>query len=272
MSLQLILGGSGSGKTTCLYDAVIQASIKNPQQQYYVLVPEQFTMQAQKDVVARHPAHGTMNIDVVSFQRLAYRIFEELAVENLQILDDMGKSMVLRKVAAEKSRQLVLFRGHLNQAGFVSQLKSMLSEFYQYGIGPEQLREMAAAAKTPLLKQKLEDFALVFEGFRQFIAGHYVTTEEVLEVLCRILPQSQLIKDSVIALDGYTGFTPVQYRLAELFMAYAKQVIVTVTADPEVDLYGSMGMQNLFFMSRQMAVRLSKLAEKNQVKKLPDRW
>lgn len=39
MSLQLILGGSGSGKTTCLYDAVIQASIKNPQQQYYVLVP-----------------------------------------------------------------------------------------------------------------------------------------------------------------------------------------------------------------------------------------
>ena len=77
MSLQLILGGSGSGKTTCLYDAVIQASIKNPQQQYYVLVPEQFTMQAQKDVVARHPAHGTMNIDVVSFQRLAYRIFEE---------------------------------------------------------------------------------------------------------------------------------------------------------------------------------------------------
>ena len=101
---------------------------------------------------------------------------------------------------------------------------------------------------------------------------HYVTTEEVLEVLCRILPQSPLIKDSVIALDGSTGFTPVQYRLAELFMAYAKQVIVTVTADPEVDLYGSMGMQNLFFMSRQMAVRLSKLAEKNQVKKLPDRW
>ena len=114
MSLQLILGGSGSGKTTCLYDAVIQASIKNPRQQYYVLVPEQFTMQAQKDVVARHPAHGTMNIDVVSFQRLAYRIFEELAVENLQILDDMGKSMVLRKVAAEKSRQLVLFRGDLS--------------------------------------------------------------------------------------------------------------------------------------------------------------
>ena len=188
MSLQFIIGSSGAGKSYFAYERVIRESMEHPERNYYIIVPEQFTMQAQKDVVARHPAHGTMNIDVVSFQRLAYRIFEELAVENLQILDDMGKSMVLRKVAAEKSRQLVLFRGHLNQAGFVSQLKSMLSEFYQYGIGPEQLREMAAAAKTPLLKQKLEDFALVFEGFREFIAGHYVTTEEVLRFCAGFCP------------------------------------------------------------------------------------
>ena len=259
MSLQFILGGSGSGKTTCLYDAVIQASIKNPRQQYYVIVPEQFTMQAQKDLVSKHPAHGFMNIDIVSFQRLAYRIFEELAVENLQVLDDMGKSMVLRKITAERSRHLILFRGHLNQAGFVNQLKSMISEFYQYGIGPDKLREMAQVADTALLKQKLEDFALVFEGFQQFISGHYVTTEEVLDVLCQLVPRSNLIKNSVIALDGYTGFTPVQYRLAELFMVYAKQVIVTITADQGVSLYGSVGMQNLFYMSSQMVVKLSKI-------------
>ena len=272
MSLQFILGGSGSGKTTCLYDAVIQASIKNPRQQYYVIVPEQFTMQAQKDLVSKHPAHGFMNIDIVSFQRLAYRIFEELAVENLQVLDDMGKSMVLRKITAERSRHLILFRGHLNQAGFVNQLKSMISEFYQYGIGPDKLREMAQVADTALLKQKLEDFALVFEGFQQFISGHYVTTEEVLDVLCQLVPRSNLIKNSVIALDGYTGFTPVQYRLAELFMVYAKQVIVTITADQGVSLYGSVGMQNLFYMSSQMVVKLSKMAEKNQVTKLKDIW
>lgn len=272
MSLQLILGGSGSGKTTFLYDAVIRASVNHPEQLYFMIVPEQFTMQAQKDLVTRHPNHGTVNIDIVSFERLAYRVFEELAVENLQILDDMGKSMVLRKVAANEKRRLVLFSGHLNQTGFINQMKSMLSEFYQYGISPQVLREMSSFAKTPLFRQKLEDFAVVFEGFQNYIEGHYITTEEVLDVLCRVIPESEIVRGSVIALDGYTGFTPVQYRLLELFMRYAKQVIVTVTADPALSLYETMGEQRLFYMSHQMACRMRDLAEKNQVKQLRDIW
>mgnify|MGYP005935669055 FL=1 len=270
MALQLILGGSGSGKTTYLYDEVIRLSMEHPQEQFFLIVPEQFTMQTQKDIVTRHPNHGTMNIDIVSFARLAYRIFEELAVEQLSVLDDMGKSMVLRKVAAAQKRQLVLFGGQLSKPGFVGQLKSMLSEFYQYGITPEALREMAPSARSPLLRQKLEDLALVEQSFQEYIEGHYITTEQVLDVLCRLIPESGLIRNSVIALDGYTGFTPVQYRLTELFLVYAKQVYVTVTADEAAGIYGKMGIQNLFYMSRQMAVRLSEIAEKNQVKKLPD--
>ena len=270
MALQLILGGSGSGKTTYLYDEVIRLSMEHPQEQYFLIVPEQFTMQTQKDIVTRHPNHGTMNIDIVSFARLAYRIFEELAVEQLSVLDDMGKSMVLRKVAAAQKRQLVLFGGQLSKPGFVGQLKSMLSEFYQYDITPEALREMAPSARSPLLRQKLEDLALVEQSFQEYIEGHYITTEQVLDVLCRLIPESGLIRNSVIALDGYTGFTPVQYRLTELFLVYAKQVYVTVTADEAAGIYGKMGIQNLFYMSRQMAVRLSEIAEKNQVKKLPD--
>ncbi len=272
MSLQLILGASGSGKTTYLYDQVIQASMKRPDRTYFIIVPEQFTMQAQKDIITRHPNHGTMNIDVVSFQRLAFRVFEELAVENLQVLDDMGKSMVLRKVAANHRRDLVLFQGHLGQAGFVNQLKTTLSEFYQYGITPQILQEMAPQARTPLFGQKLRDFAVVFQGFEDYIAGHYITTEEVLDVLCRVLPRSGLVKNSIVALDGYAGFMPVQYRLVQMFLIYAKQVVVTVTADPWAPIYQKLGMQSLFHMSSQMVRRLTKLAEENQVKKLPDRW
>lgn len=272
MSLQLILGGSGSGKTTFLHNAVIRASIKHPQQLYFLIVPEQFTMQTQKDIVTCHPNHGTMNIDIVSFQRLAYRVFEELAVESLQVLDDMGKSMVLRKVAASQRRKLKLFSGQLNKNGFVSQLKSMLSEFYQYGVTPQRLRDIVPLAKTPLMKQKLEDFIVVFEGFQEYIAGHYITTEEVLDVLCRLIPESEIVKNSVIALDGYTGFTPVQYRLMELFMLHAKQVIVTVTADQTMPLYEKTGMQKLFYMSHQMVTRLDQIAQEQHVKKLNDIW
>ncbi len=272
MSLQLILGGSGSGKTTFLHKAVIRASMKKPEQLYFLIVPEQFTMQTQKDIVTLHPNHGTMNIDIVSFQRLAYRVFEELAVESLQVLDDMGKSMVLRKAAANQKKKLKLFSGHFNKNGFIGQLKSMLSEFYQYGITPQQLCDIIPYAKTPLMRQKLEDFAVVFESFQDYIEGHYITTEEVLDVLYRLIPQSQIIKNSVIALDGYTGFTPVQYRLIEQFLICAKQVIVTVTADPHVPLYEETGMQKLFYMSHQMVTKLDRITSEHSVKKLKDIW
>ena len=134
MSLQFILGGSGSGKTRYLYEQLIDMSIKDPQGHYFAIVPEQFTMQTQKEIVELHPDHGVMNLDIVSFQRLAYRIFEELAIENPDVLDDMGKSMVLRKVAAGKKKELIYFKNMLDKAGFIEQLKSMLSELYQYGI------------------------------------------------------------------------------------------------------------------------------------------
>ena len=73
MSLQFILGKAGSGKTRSLYEDAINRSIKEPDFHYLVIVPEQFTMQAQREMIRLHPRHGMMNIDVLSFKRLAYR-------------------------------------------------------------------------------------------------------------------------------------------------------------------------------------------------------
>lgn len=260
MSLQFILGGSGSGKTRRLYTELIRQSVNEPDTQYFAIVPEQFTMQTQKEIVSLHPSFGVMNIDIVSFKRLAYRIFEELAVVNPQVLDDMGKSMVLRKVAADKKKSLVFYKEHLSKAGFISQLKSMLSELYQYGITPDMLKEKIPENLSPVLAQKLSDIIVVYEGFKDYIEGKFITSEEILDVLCNILPRSELIKNSVITLDGYTGFTPVQYRILELFFRYSKKVMITVTMDPAVNMSRKTGVQELFYMSRQMIKKLNDLA------------
>ncbi len=270
MALTLVTGGAGSGKTESIYQHIIDWSIREPERQFFVIVPEQATMQAQKDIVRLHPRHGTMNIDIVSFGRLAYRIFSELAMPQPEVLDDIGKTMVLRKLAGENRKDLAMFSSHLNQAGFIDEVKSMLSEFYQYGVTPERLAEQCAKDDVSrILERKLEDMRVIYEAFRAFTKEKYITMEELLDVLCGVIGRSALMKHSVLALDGFTGFTPVQYRLLGLLLRICDEVYVTVTATE-----GALGEPDneadLFDMSRTMANKMKRLAEENGVEIRPD--
>ena len=168
MALNWIAGGSGSGKTEYLYKKIIEMSLAEPDARFFILVPEQATMQAQKEIVRLHPRHGTMNIDIVSFDRLAYRIFSELSIPQPEILDDMGKTMVLRKLAGKKKKELLLFSSHLNRPGFIAGVKSMLSELYQYGVSPEALKEQAnREGVSRILSAKLSDMEVLFRAFQE---------------------------------------------------------------------------------------------------------
>ena len=265
MSLQFVMGGAGSGKTRYLYETAIKQAVEQPDRLFLFVVPEQYTMQTQKELVRLHPRKGLMNMDVLSFKRLAYRVFEDLGVQVPAVLDDMGKSMVLRKVAGMVRRDLGLYGGHLEQPGFISQLKSQISELGQYGIRPEDLKQVEAETDHPLLKDKLKDLGVIYKSFRDYIEDHYITAEEILDILCRELPRWEKLKNSVIYLDGYTGFTPVQYRLAELFMLHAREVVCTVTVDLRENPYEKCGIQHLFYMGRHTVCRLKELADRHHV-------
>ena len=80
MSLQFIIGSSGSGKSCYAYQNIIEQAGLHPEKLFFVIVPEQFTMQTQKTLVEMSPGKGILNIDILSFERLAYRVLEETAV------------------------------------------------------------------------------------------------------------------------------------------------------------------------------------------------
>lgn len=268
MSLQFIFGSSGSGKTHILYEELIRQSVAHPDRQYIVLVPEQSTLQAQKELVTYHPGHGMMNIDILSFERLAYRVFEELGVNPGVILDDLGKSMLLKKVAAAHLKELSVYGRQVSKAGFTDQMKSTLSEFYQYRMHPEQLDSLVEAAENnPLLSCKLKDITMIFRAFEEAMDKDSITAEELLEVLAANLSGSELIKGSTIVMDGYTGFTPIQYEVISGLLQCAPKVVVTVTIDPEEEPYSKRGSYDLFYMSRSTIQKLCELAENVGVKR-----
>lgn len=275
MSLQFVFGSAGSGKTWYVLGELIRLSVEEASlgegAKYIALVPEQFTMQTQREIVGRHPRHGTMNLDIVSFERLAYRIFNEQGVEGLTILDDMGKNMMLRKLADQNAGELPFFGRNLKRQGFIGKLKSILSEFYQYGVGVEQMEQLLEdTKKNPLLNRKLKDLLVIKKAFGEALGEDRITKEELLTTLCGYIKKSALIEGSTIVLDGFTGFTPSQYLVLEQLLLYAKKVIVTVTLPRDVSPYQKGSEEELFALSKRTVRRLVRLAQDNRVEREED--
>lgn len=262
MSLQFIFGNSGSGKSDFLYDSVLKQAKENKEQQFLIIVPEQFTMQTQRELVERQKQHAIMNVDVLSFARLACRVFDDLGKQNVVVLEETGKNLVLRKVAEQKKAELNVLGANMNKMGYVGEVKSLISELMQYNIRPDALAEFLE--KEPLgegLRLKMQDVLTMYQGFTEYLKGRYITAEEVLELLYDVAEESKLLCGSVIVLDEFTGFTPIQNRLMEKLLVLAKKVSVSVTMDVREDFYQCRGVHELFAMSKKTVASLLKVAE-----------
>lgn len=267
MSLRLVIGASGAGKSTFVYQDIIDRSAQDAAGKFFIIVPDQFTMQTQMDLVTMHEKKGILNIDVLSFGRLTSRVFEELGRGDSPMLDDTGKSLIIRRVASGLKEQLPVIGGNLKKTGYIHEVKSAVSEFMQYGVGLEQMDELTEfSKKRGQLYYKLKDLRAVYEGFQKFIEGKYLTPEESLVMLAKLLPASRLIRDSVIVFDGFTGFTPVQNRVISCLLGLAKEVTVTVTMDGNENPYETIRESELFSMSKKTIQSLTWLAREAGVK------
>lgn len=271
MGLQFCFGGSGAGKSRKLHELIVQWADQEPDRNFLFLVPDQFTMQTQVDLVNASNKGGIMNIDVLSFGRLAHRIFEETGYSTKQVLDDTGKSLVLRKVAANLKDEMPVIGKNLNKIGYIHEVKSAVSEFMQYGISVQQVGELAEFAKSRgALQRKLQDLEIIYQGFHDYIQDRFITTEETLGLLTDAVAKSAIIKDSVIVFDGFTGFTPIQYRLIQELFRLTKEVIISITIDINENPFAVSGEQELFFLSKKTVKDLCRLAKEANIQRTDD--
>ena len=263
MSLQFILGNSGVGKTTFIYEKIIQESMIHPQMRYICIVPEQFTLQTQKDFVSMHPRRGILNIDVLSFNRLAFHVLDEVGANGRMILEETGKNIVLRKLAKEHEEELTVLGRNLKKLGYISEVKSLISELTQYQVTPDLLEEMIQKTDSrELLSRKLKDVQILYRAFLEYMGDSYMTSDQVLQVLNEVLDRSDKLKDAVIILDGFTALNPVQLSLVQGLCKIAKKVYMTVTLDHREEVYSLLQKTDLFYLSKKLIQSVTESVKK----------
>ncbi|MBO6112833.1 MAG: PD-(D/E)XK nuclease family protein [Lachnospiraceae bacterium] len=231
--IKILRGPAGAGKSRSLYRTVLNLSSKNKDRNHILCVPEQFTLSAMRLIMEMSENKGMLNIDVLSFNRLSYRIFSDTGSDRFRLLDDTAKNLIIRHIASEKRDELTVFGPNLRKQGYISCVKSALSELMQYGCSVSDVEDMIRAAeeKEPYLACKLRDTRIIYAEFLKRLGNEYATVEDLYNRAALKAPEAGFLRKAVICFDGFTGFTPVQYELIKSLYEISEDIYVTVTDD-----------------------------------------
>ena len=263
MPLRFILGRAGSGKSfTCLSEIAGELEAAPAGHPLILLVPEQASFQAERDLVAAHGGKGFMRAQVLSFRRLAYRILREAGGAARAHIGELGKRCVLRRLLQVRREELKVFQPTVARTGFADSLARAVGEMKTYCIGPDDLVAPAVELRkegATLLADKLDDLRLIFSEFEKFLAPRFIDPDDYLGLLADRLPRAAATVGAEVWVDGFTGFTPQEYGVLAALLHVARRVNVSLCID-DSSLAGTIDESDPFYPVRETYEQLCVIA------------
>ena len=257
MSLRYIFGGSGSGKTTKCLDEIFQLA-QSAQHKLYYIVPEQYSLEAEKKLVARFPGKSTVKAQVLSFERLAFHVLSETGTKQGDILDHMGKNMIVRKILNDVKPRLKYYKNAAVSFGLVKNISGSIKEFYQYKIKPEDINTPENI--TIGQKYKFEDIRLIYNEYKNFVENDFISGDTTLDLLCDNIEKSGLINNSIIWIDNFTGFTPQEYNVIGQFLKLAHTVNICINTKEKALQHNDLTLDDPYYESKYLINKLTQIA------------
>jgi ATP-dependent helicase/nuclease subunit B len=232
MSLQFIYGRAGTGKTFyCLNSIKTKQQLDNSRK-LVLLVPEQYTLQAERDLINVLGTGGILKTEVLSFRRMAFRVLNEVGGITYPHIHPAGKSMIIYRILDKLKDQFAIFHKSANCKGFVNTLSTLITELKRYNIRPESFDEVLKGLdEDNYLTHKLREIKLVYGEFENMLNCRYRDTDDELTLLSKKMDSTDMYGSAEIWIDGFTGFTPQEIDVISKLILKAENVYITVCTD-----------------------------------------
>lgn len=259
MGLRIIYGRAGTGKSTYCFNEI--SNRINNEKNIFIITPEQFSFTAEKKLMESVKTDAVVNAEVITFNRMAYRVLTEIVGKSSSNLTKSGKAMLMYYILLNNKKNLK-FLGKTDENVDLS--ITAITEFKKHKINYEQLQEEIENTDDMYLKTKLEDMNLIYESFDKFIQDKYIDETDLLTILSENIENLEMLKDSIIYIDEFAGFTSQEYDIIEKLLQIAKEVTITSCSDgllpdknPDTDI---------FYSNKLTIEKLLKIADKNSLK------
>lgn len=240
MGVQFVIGRSGSGKSDHCLTEIQQELTERPLGETMIyLVPEQMTFQSEYELVHNRGLNGMIRAQVFSFTRLAWKVLQETGGMARPHLTSVGTSMMLRHIIEENKQKLRIYQRSSDKTGYIEQLNDMVTEFKRYCLEPDHIKSYAddfyETDDRSLLRDKLYDLHLVYEAFQRSMIGHYLDSEDYLQLLAEKISESHYLENATIWVDGFHSFTPQELLVIQALMKKGADITFTITMDTEMN-------------------------------------
>ncbi|MBX5319220.1 MULTISPECIES: helicase-exonuclease AddAB subunit AddB [Staphylococcus] len=239
MELNTYIGRAGTGKSASMLDYIKNEMKQDPLGDPIILIaPTQSTFQLEQAFVNDPELNGSLRTEVLHFERLSHRVFQEVGGFTEQRLSKAAMEMMIYHIVQQHESELKLYRSQSRYYGFSEKLAEQIQDFKKYSVTPEHLEQFISEHQLQTRTQhKLEDISLIYRHLEARMSGEFITTEDSLEQFIDQMSQSEWLKRAEIFIDGFHNFSTLEYRMIEALVQHAKKVTVLLTTDGNQDQF-----------------------------------
>ncbi|MCZ8536593.1 helicase-exonuclease AddAB subunit AddB [Paenisporosarcina quisquiliarum] len=268
MSLRLITGRAGVGKSEFMRQEVSENALSNPLgTPIFFVVPDQMSFSTEFALSSTKHANGIIRTQVTTFKRLAWRVLQETGGISRQEISGFGYRMLIRRLLEEHKEEFSLFKQAANKRGFTNQMEMLLKEFTRYCLDGTTLLSLEQSLKQlnapRTLQDKSHDLSVLLRALEERLGTAYIDSEGYYALLSKQIVQSELIAEADIYIDGFVTMTSREYEIIGELIKHAKRVTIALPLDDETN--DLMDEQSLFHSAARTAERLKEMARTESI-------
>ena len=287
MALQFIYGPASYDHNRTILNHIKQDYHNHHTDFFFYLVPNHIKFNSEVNTLKylnpdAHHDYAQINVQILSFTRLAWFFLSRIPHPQHQQLSDSGINMLLYKIiqnitSKDHAKALKVFRSSADQPGFISKLASQINEmktgqlspqdldkYYQIATGNTKPRQSNQSRWNPDLSRKMHDFIKIYRAFEKDTQHRYLGKADVLATLCHAIQNHQIdLSHYHFYLSGFSQFTAQESKLAKLLILHSKSVLINLDLDSTQKTHPR---PNLFYKPARLYYQLCQFARKHQIK------
>lgn len=255
--LQLVLGPSGSGKSSYLLGRIKERAEAG--QRSLLLVPEQFTSSTENRIYTLLGDELSGWVESHSFTSLSEKLLHTYGGAAVRTLTDAGRAVLVRLALEAMGDTVHYYSRHRRSTAFCEKCAETLNELKSAGVSAVQLEQLAAGAGAS--GEKLRELAGVYAAYQSLLEGAAMDpTDRVAAAAERLAPD--FFAGTAVFIDEFDTFNAPKRKMLEAMLPCAQSITVALCADGLEDNEEGLG---LFSGAKKMAGALRAMARKNGV-------